>query len=221
MNRLEWILGIMLVILLVVVVALSLMFWFRADEPVAETANIATEVASYANKVEPTSVFVGQTAQLAYGAAQRTAVSWQPDAALLNATATWPQGSTRDTLLKGEISWAMTFISPATNQMALISVIEDQANMITQGPLKQDSHPIDLGSWEQDSTETIEIFLIEGGDVFMRDEGLTTLTMTLSADPENGRLQWQLLMAASQSLRSLTMQIDAASGEVISIDQSK
>jgi hypothetical protein len=220
MNRLEWILGILLVVLLVGVVALSLMFWFRADEPVAETDNLATEVASYANKVEPTSVFVGQTAQLAYAAAQQTAVSWQPDAALLNATATWPQGSTPDTLLKGEITWAMTFISPANNQMALISVIENQASMITQGALKEAVKPINVGGWNLDSSEAINRFLLEGGEAFMRNEGLTSLTMTLTADPENGRVQWLMALAASQSLRTLTMQIDATSGEIISKDQS-
>ena len=104
--------------------------------------------------------------------------------------------------------------------MALFSIVEDQVNIITQGPLKQISDPIDVEGWGQDSTAAIEKFLIEGGDLFMQNESPTTLTIILTSDSANGRLQWQLAMAATQTLRSLTMTIDAVSGEIISIDQT-
>ena len=219
MNRLEWILGIMLVVLLVIVVALSLMFWFRADTPAAP-ASAATEVASFANKVAPTPVFAGQTAQIAFVAAQRTAVSWQSDAALLNATATWPQGATAQELRVGETTWGFTFYSPAADEMALISVIEDEANLIMSGPFAEPTQLIGPTGWNLDSTDAIDQFLREGGVDFINSEGVTNLTMTLAADEENGRIQWLIQLAAAQSLRTLTMRIDATSGEILTIDKT-
>ncbi len=217
MNRLEWILGIMLAALLVIVVALSLMFWFRSDTPAAAPANVATEVASYAGRVEPTSVFAGQTAQIAFTAAQKTAVSWQPDAALLNASATWPQGMTPQALRDGETTWAFTFFSPAAAEMSLISVIENEASVITQGAFPPPAHLIGPTAWNLDSRDAIDRFLQEGGADFMNSEGVTSLTMTLTADEGNGRIQWLLQLTATQSLRTLTMQIDATSGEIVTV----
>ena len=210
----------MLVVLLVVIVALSLMFWYRSDTPPAAPANLATEVASYAGKVEPTSVYAGQTAQIAFAAAQKTAVSWQPDAALLNASATWPQGSTRQDLLSGETTWSYTFFSPETDKTALISVLGNEASMVMQGTLNQPAQPVNPGGWTLDSTDAIKQFLNEGGTDFMNNEGVTSLMMTLTADPENGRVQWLIQLAATQALRILTMRIDATSGEILAIDKT-
>ena len=130
MNRLEWILGIILVLLLVVVGALSLTFWFRNDRTAvsAPASNSAAIIADRADDIAPTPTFDGRSAIVAYAAAQNTAVAWQPDAQLFNAQATWPQGSTADELRQGKTSWGFTFYSPATASMALISVL------FTSGP---------------------------------------------------------------------------------------
>ncbi len=220
MNRLEWILGIMLVVLFVIVAALSLMFWFRSDSRGTEVGNLATEVAGYADKAEPTSVFTGQTAQLAFVAAQRTAVSWQSDATLLNASATWPQGATAVDLRSGEATWGFTFYSPATAQMSLISVIENKATIIIQGPSDVPAYLINHTSWNLDSNEAIDLFLQQGGAEFMNTEGVTALTMTLAIDEENGRIQWIVQLAAAQSLRTLTMNMDATSGEILILNKT-
>jgi hypothetical protein len=220
MNRLEWILGIMLVVLLVIVAALSLMFWFRSESQVAEPANLATEVASYAGQIEPTPSFAGQTAQLAFVAAQRTAVSWQADATLLNATATWPQGLSTQDLRTGETTWGFTFYSPTAGQTALLSVIENEASIIMKSPAQSPSHLIIPTSWNLDSVDAMDLFLQQGGTDFMASEGITALSMTLTADKGDGRIQWHIQLAATQSLRTLTMNIDATSGEILTIEKT-
>ncbi len=220
MNRLEWILGILLVVLLVIVAALSLVFWFRPDAPTTASPNIAAEVAAYANQVEPTPVHAGHTAQIAYTAARETAVSWQNDAILLSARATWPQGMTEKELRQGETTWTFTFYSAAADKTALISVIDNKANIITQGTLKQPANAITPAGWHLDSSDAIDQLLEQGGTDFINREGITSLTMTLTTDPENGRIQWLIQLAATQSLRLLTMNIDATSGEILSVDQT-
>jgi hypothetical protein len=222
MNRLEWVLGIMLALLLVIVAVLALLFWFRSDERrlAVAPANVATEVALYADDVEPTPVYAGQTAQIAFVAAQRTAVSWQADAALLNATATWPQGATEEELREGETAWGFTFYSPSAASMALISVVDNEANLILQGPMAEPTPLLEANGWKLDSSDAIERLLQEGGGAFINEEGITALTMTLTTDAGNGRIIWHIQLSATQSLRSLTLSLDATSGEVLEINQS-
>jgi hypothetical protein len=222
MNRLEWVLGIMLALLLVVVAVLALMFWFRSDKPgaAAVPANAATEVAFYADKVEPTPVFTGQTAQMAFVAAQRTAVSWQPDAVLLNATATWPQGASEADLRQGETTWGFTFYSPSAASMALFSVIDNEASLVMQSAMPQPDQLLDTSGWNLDSSDAIDRMLQEGGAAFINEEGVTALTMTLMMGGDNGRILWLIQLSATQSLRTLTMSLDATSGEVLEVNQT-
>jgi hypothetical protein len=222
MNRLEWVLGIMLALLLVIVAALALMFWFRGNEPgvAAVPANTATEVAFYADKVEPTPAAEGQSAKLAFVAAQRTAVSWQSDAVLLNATATWPQGATEEALRQGKTTWGFTFYSPSTASMALISVVDNEAGLIMQGAMETPTQLFDTNGWNLDSSDAVDRLMQEGGSAFINEEGVTALTMTLTTDADNGRILWHIQLAATQSLRTMTLSIDATSGEILEINQT-
>jgi uncharacterized protein YpmB len=221
MNRLEWILGIMLALLLIIVAALALMFWFRADEPqmAIAPANAATEVAFYADKVEPTPVYAGQTAHFAYVTAEKTAVSWQPDAVLLNATATWPQGATEKALREGETTWGFTFYSPAAASMALISVLDNEANLVMQGAMPDAPQLLDVSGWRMDSTDVIDRLMDAGGAAFINQEGIAVLTMSLNLGSGNGRILWDIQLASPQSQDALIMSIDANSGEILEINQ--
>ncbi len=220
MKRVEWILGIILVVLLIAVAVLSLTFWFRNDRTAVSVpaANSATIIAERADDIAPTSVYDGRSAIVAYAAAQKTAIAWQPDAQLLNAQATWPQGATVAELRQGETSWGFTFYAPAAQQIALISVVEDQASLISQGEHQQSDPLLSASGWNLDSQDAIEIFLSEGGNTFLANSGVSTLTMALLAsDVEgNGRLEWQLSLFSMQTGQAFTMRLDATSGEVLS-----
>lgn len=218
MSRLEWILGIVLVLLLIIVAGLSIMFWFgpdRADSGPA--ANSGTVIARRADDIAPTSVFEGDTAKVAYAKAQQTAVSWQQDAKLLNATATWPQGADANQIRDGAETWGFTFYSPATEQIASISVVDDNVNVISRGSHKQDNTVLEATGWNIDSDEVIDLFLQEGGRQFLSEEGVTTMAMILSADDKeaDGRMEWEINVINLQNARGLKMRIDATSGEVL------
>ena len=219
MNRLEWILGIVLAILLVVVAVFSLLLWFRPDDQQA-APNSEAAIAAQANQVAPTSVFEGQTAKLAFVAAQSVADSWQSDAALLNASATWPQGASTKQLLDGETTWSFTFYSPATGSTALISVVENNATLLSAGRYELTTPLLAASGWQLDSKDAIEQFLAEGGESFINNNGVTNLTMMLSTSSETGRIEWLVSLFGTQTLRSLTMQLDATSGEILTLDES-
>ena len=215
MNRLEWILGILLVVLLLVVIVFSLMLWFQPNLPTAAPANSATVIANRAVQPAPTSVFEGQTAMVAFAVAQQTAVTWQNDAVLLTASATWPQGSTPQMLLEGETTWGYTFYSPATQQTALISVVENKAQLVNESRTDDSLDLLAVSGWNIDSRDAIQTFLAEGGATFMSQQGTTALTMQLSTENEDGRIEWIVSLFAYQTRNSLTMHIDATSGDIV------
>ncbi len=215
MSRLEWALGIILVLLLIVVIGLSVMFWFQPKplqpSPV-DTA--ATAVAQRAQQIAPTSVYEGRTAKISYAAALETAVAWQADAQLSAVNATWPQGSDRQTLLAGETTWNYIFFSPSQGANATIAVTEDTAALVSSAAAAGALIP-DVTAWELDSKDAMALFLEAGGDEFLETEGISTLTMILNSNEENGRLEWLILLFAPANGRALTVKIDATSGQII------
>jgi len=221
MNRLEWTLGILLALLLLVVVVLSLLFWFRPETASnrGRASNSATVLAQRAAVVAPTSIFEGRTAKVAFAKAQQTAAAWRSDAKLLNASATWPQGASVQELKNGTTTWGFTFYSPAAGEIGIISVVDDTANLISEGPHKQTNPVLEATGWNLDSDEVIALLLAEGGNQFLIDEGVVTLTTLLNADDQekDGRLAWQVNLISIQNGRALSMNIDATSGEILEI----
>ncbi len=215
MNRLEWILGIVLVVLLIAVAVVSLLFWFGPRQ----TATVQTQdpLLEQALKIEPTSVYEGNTAKVAYAAAQNEAQVWQADAELLNASATWPQGASAQQMLDGETSWGFTFYSPSAQEVAVISVVEDEAALISTGPHTQKNPVLNVSGWNLDSQEVIRSLLEAGGNDFINQEQVTTLTTALFTDDQeqNGRMEWQASLISLANGRALTLRIDATSGEIL------
>ncbi|HFE66585.1 MAG TPA: hypothetical protein ENJ93_04915 [Chloroflexi bacterium] len=217
MNRLEWILGIVLVVLLIAVAVVSLLFWFGPRQTAVTQQTTQDPLREQGLKIEPTSVYEGSTAKVAYAAAQNEAQAWQADAELLNASATWPQGATAQQLLDGETSWGFTFYSPSAQEVAVISVVEDQASLISTGPHTQENPVLNVSGWNLDSQEVIRSLLEAGGNDFINQEQVTTLTTALFTDDQeqNGRMEWQASLISLANGRALTLRIDATSGEIL------
>lgn len=216
MNRLEWVLGILLVILLLVVVGISAMLWLqpRADD-LPEGYEQATAVSNI--NAAPTSVIPGKTAKIAYATAQRGVADWYADAKLLDASATWAQGVTEATLREGATSWGYTFYSPDAGLSALVTVTADEVNRVSESPYQPPSPIADAGGWLLDSQQAMRTFLDGGGSGFMRDNGTTTMIMQLTTSNPSGRVEWFLSLFADENGRSFSMRIDATSGEVLEV----
>ncbi len=214
MSRLEWILGILLVVLLVAVIGISALLWLRPSAPELPEGLPPTAVSDL--RPAPTSVYEEKTAKIALATAQRGIQDWHNDAVLLEATATWPQGVTEETLRIGEANWAYTFYSAGSNAVALVTVRGDEATRISESAYALDAPPADVGSWNMDSQEALGLFLNEGGGQFLQDEGISTMIMKLSA--ASGQMEWFLSLFANGSGRSFTMFINATTGDVLEVE---
>ncbi|MCB8918144.1 MAG: hypothetical protein H6666_09470 [Ardenticatenaceae bacterium] len=215
MTRVERILTILLVILLVAVVVMAVLFWLRpgGGNPAGNSIGVG---------LEPTSVFQGQTAQVAFASAQAAARGWQPDAQLLKATATWPQGTGRDKLIQGESTWNFTFYAPASQSIAVITITDGQASLDSTKTLSEPivPAPLDITGWQLDSRAAIQRMLAAGGDSFLSSASYTILTVALTTSNESQRIEWLISLLATQSGSAYTMRIDATTGEILEIIQS-
>ncbi len=216
MSRLEWILGILLVVLLVAVLGISALIWLRPQAPELPEGLPPTRSAS-ALPV-PTSVYEENTAMVGYAIAQQAIQDWHSDAVLLDATATWPRGMTETMLRSGEANWAYTFYSPAQNAIALVTVQGDTARRISENVYTAPSPLADVGSWQLDSRQAIDKFMAEGAAQFLQIEGPSTLIMKLTA--VDNQMVWFLSLFANGSGRSFTMRIHATIGEVLELEVS-
>jgi hypothetical protein len=212
MNRLEWILGIFLVVLLLIVLGLAIMLWTqpRGGEPPA----FADRPAAIA---PATPVFVGKTAQTAFAQAEARAQEWQADAMLLRADATWPPGLLIGDVLDGASSWSFVFYSPSQGAIRQVTVIEESVTLLAERNY-QPPQPLQATSdWTVDSNTAVQYFMTNGGQEFMRQVGSTVLTMSLRMDKPDGRIIWSVSSVATDSARGLIIDIDARTGDVLEV----
>jgi hypothetical protein len=210
MSRAEWILGAILVVLLAIVVIAAAALWLPKTTEQSLTPVPVTAV------VAPTLSFQGGTALFAFAAANNTAREWRTDAELLEARATWPQGVTRDDITTGSGLWSFTFYSAAQNEVANIEVLENVPNLISQNKAPAPLAPLLSTGWQVDSSDAVQILLEQaGGDEFLRTQGVSILNMNLTTVSSTNRIEWIISLFSSQTGQSLTIRVDANSGEII------
>ncbi len=218
MNRLEWILGIVLVVLLIAVAVVSLLFWFGPNRQATQgpAANSATAVAQRAVQIAPTS----ETAHVAYAAAQLKAQEWQSDAQLLNASATWEQGAVPQDFVDGATTWGFVFYSPSAQQIAMISVVENVASVVSTSAHQQETAVLQASGWNLDSADVIRSLLQSGGNDFLITHGVKTLALSILLYDEdgNGRMEWEASLISLQNGTAIIMRQDATTGEVLAVE---
>lgn len=214
MTKVEWILGGVLVILLVIVAGLAVSLWIQPGAQNGEAPFVDAGVA-------PTPIYAGQPAMAAAVAANRQAQTWQSDAVLYKASATWMQGVDAGRLNSGASAWDFTYYSPETQAMASMSVADNVSGAVIPGPEQVVVTPLDVvGGWKVDSPEAVRILMEQGGSDFLAHEGVTAMVMTLTTENGNGRLEWLIGLFAPQTENSLSIRLDATSGDVLEIIQS-
>lgn len=216
MKRVEWVLGILLVVLLLIVVGISVSLWLQPGTTAVSNQQRQTNIAA---GVAPTSVFPGATARVSYAAAQQGIADWHSDAILLQATATWPQGASQADIRSGVANWGYTFYSPSTNSATLVTVINNTPTRGTESPYTPPDAIVDTGAWVLDSQQAVQLFLEQGGDAFLRNNRITTLIMQLATGNPSGRMEWLVSLFANESQQAYTMRIDATSGEILEVIQ--
>jgi hypothetical protein len=217
MNRLEWVLGIFLVVLLLAVLGMAVILWTQPRDPAPGTRSSAN--GEQAALVAPTPVFAGETARAAFARAEAQAQTWQDDVMLLRADATWPQGTPMLELLDGSSTWAFTFYSPSQEAIRQVTVMEDKVTLLAERAYRPSQPLLSTAGWQIDSSSAVQSFLVHGGQDFMQEEGITSLTISLRTDNHNGRITWFVSSVATETDNSLMMDIDAHTGEVLEINR--
>lgn len=219
MSRLEWVLGILLVLLLLIVVGISAMLWFRPEVPTLDENAAANATAVAARDGASTPGAPGRTARIAYVAAQQAGRQWQEDAVLVRAEATWPRDTGVEDLQVGAANWAYTFYSPAAGRTALVTVQDGEASLLSESEGKVNQPLANVTGWNVDSQQALTQFLEAGGSAFMREARTTTAIMELSLANENQRPEWFMSLFANRSGRSFNMRLDASTGEVLEVER--
>ena len=202
MSRLEWFLSGILAILLVAVLALGLRVWLERS-PQRE-----------ADSVDQGRVLEARTALTSYQMAQPAAQQWASDAKLLNARAAWPEGDRFD---PKAAAWNFVFYSPGQSATALFTVSQDEATLISN---RETDRRLDISAtigWQVDSPQIVSTVMENGGREFLAQHEQGKLTLTLDT---NDQFVWRARLINTDVPASLTLQVDPASGEVISREES-
>lgn len=219
MRRSEVLLGTLLVAIFAVVAITVIFFWFR---PALQSIGVAGSPPTIPAVVtfSSTNPFpILYTAQVNYAAAQRSASSWRSDGQLLSSTATWASGNSRNEILASEIAWGYTFYSPETSTVAIISVVNGQATLTSEKSASAALLPLEIQQWKVDSNEIVDQLFASGGTQFLEREGNSILTMTLARNLRTGRLEWFVSLISNGTSHSLTMTIDAGTGEILLLEE--
>lgn len=206
MSRTEWLVGIFVGLLISGIVLVVLFFVSKRTDEIQLVEQVA---------VAPTSVFSGLTSMQAYDLAKEKALEWQPDAVLLTVDTTWPQGTSQEQLLSGVAMWNLGFYSPGSTSVANFSVLDGQANLVNQHKLERTLSPRQLDDWRIDSSVAAYRLLDEGGQDFLSENEVSTLIMSLTTDNQSNRLEWLLSFFGVQANNTLTMRLDASTGEIL------
>lgn len=208
MTRLERLLFIMVVLLLL---GIGTMVAFFLLQPEPEALPVMPPPA-------PTQSFTGETALRAYVLVRDQAQLWQPDAQLAHVTATWPEGSRRDALLRAP-AWEFAFYSPTAAAAARFTVVGDEVNFLVEQVVNQPLALPALGAWQVDSDAAVQDMLGAGGDDFLQRAGATTMTASLRPDEGNERFVWFVSLYGPYTNRTFNTTIDATTGNIIAVEQ--
>lgn len=212
MSKAERLLAALLGILLLAVVILALLLWQRPGIGAPPSLPVVDA------PVAPTPSIERNTALLAYSSAQTEALAWQPDARLVQAEATWTQGASGEDLLNGKATWNFTFDSPSAGAFVIISVIDDEARLIAENSSAQAINVHEVSGWQVDSPQAVARMMQEGGEAFLRNAGVTTMTASLSTARAEDKIEWFVSLISMYTGNSFNARIDATSGDIIAVE---
>ena len=214
----EWILGAVMGTILALLVGVALFSWLR-PAPQAEINGIVAETSVTTSEVMPAHTILSnpqKTAHIGFAIAQKTALDWQPDAQLLNATATWGSSNNPDAFQAESATWLYSFYSPAAKRVALFAV-NDETKILADNPVSKQYTLLPAGNWHTDSNKVVTTLMEMGGREFVAQHGTSNLTLSLSVT--NNQILWMADLIAEQTGAFVSVTMDANSGETIDFEQ--
>ncbi len=155
----------------------------------------------------------GFTAKEAYPSGLQAAQAWQGDVQLVSANASW-RDLRPEELLGEQAVWAFTFFSPLARQIKIVSVTPDGAEAVDSIDVTPNTRTIDVGLWQVDSDQVLNLFLDHGGRDFLGQNPDATVSLRLGPGEGAEPIVWMAFGISSASSSTHTVQVDPTSGEV-------
>lgn len=155
------------------------------------------------------------SARQAYAQAVALAQSWQADAQLVGARASFRRE--KPGVVGGGQTWSFQFFSPSTSQLYLLPVQGEQAlaEAAVARPVRAELTFVEVSQWQVDSEEALLLFLSHGGEEFLSQHPEAVINLQLVPPKKDGELIW-LASGVSQAGQAVFfVQINAQTGSVI------
>jgi hypothetical protein len=156
-----------------------------------------------------------ETARDTYPAAVAEAQSWQDEAQLVSATASWSNVQT-EADLQQTAAWGFTFLSPETRQVRVVSVTPDGAEHVQTADATAKTRGVEVSAWRVDSKEVLNLFLDKGGRDFLAQYPGATITLRVGLEEGSERLVWYAMGVYSPERATIVVAVDATTGELLS-----
>jgi hypothetical protein len=156
-----------------------------------------------------------ETARDTYPAAMAEAQSWQPEAQLVSATASWANVEAEEDLEEAA-TWGFSFLSPETRQVRVVSVTKDGAQHAHTEDATAKTRAIDVTAWQVDSKQLLSLFLDNGGRDFLNRHPGATITLRVGLEADGDKLVWYAMGIHSADRATIVVGVDATTGELLS-----
>jgi len=147
-----------------------------------------------------------------YPRADQAARTWQGDALLAAATASWSFVRVED--LSAANDWTLQFYSPSTQQIQVLTANEEQVLPIVSSLSPYELPTVAMENWRVDSHQALSTWLNAGGAAFLDRYSVVDISARLGFSKEK-RLEWSVVGIVRDSQTFHQVRIDATSGEVI------
>ena len=214
MRRVDWLIAAILALVLLFVFGAAFLFWVQPQR-VDLGGQAAENDGVYAAADVP-----GMTANTAFQIALDRARAWQSDAVMVSAVATTEQFNSPYDLYAGNGQWSFQFYSPGVASVSTVNVTNGTATLLGSKQVESNPSFIDQNTWLIDSNRAMSIAMEGGGTLFYDQHSQLAAIMQLSANVENGRMEWLTVLVNQADGRTFQMRIDAMTGEIILFDPS-
>ena len=161
---------------------------------------------------------VAGTAKEIYPTTEELALDWRPDAVLVGVTAGW-RDATLETLRQPP-TWSFQYYSPGRQEVFIVAVVGGEAQGLREMLVPYPLPAIPVDQWSVDSQRAVEFWLDSGGARFLERhpaDAELRLQLRVAATSKDGtpRLLWTVMGIVFETNQVETLQIDAATGELV------
>lgn len=152
------------------------------------------------------------TAREAYSLVEAWAPQWLADAVVVRLTTTHqPQGDS-------EGGWTFQVYSPSRKALAAVRVQGQEVSILRETAALYAQRALPEDAWTVDSSGALETWWVNGGQAAWERPGAEAVALRLGFNGDN-QLTWQVTVSWTSSEQLGFWEIDAGSGEILSISE--